>query len=175
MRWRKKLCLCHKAPAHTHLLPVKPLAHWHCPVSGSHLPLLWQTHSSAQFGPYRPSWHRSVQTAPCRSTRRKQWGCTNWNETRAQYDRHGVTIISPLMQVSSPKTKKPHNEFFTLVEKPKSSPEMTGCLQSVSSDKSVLKIRDCSSKSLRASWTTTQELIQSLATFTDDMKVRCQR
>lgn len=52
--------------AHTHLLPVKPLAHWHCPVSGSHLPLLWQTHSSAQFGPYRPSGHRSVQTSPCR-------------------------------------------------------------------------------------------------------------
>lgn len=57
------------APAYTHLLPVKPLAHWHCPVSGSHLPLLWQTHSSAQFGPNLPSGHRSVQTAPCRGTR----------------------------------------------------------------------------------------------------------
>lgn len=48
---------------------------------------------------------------------------------------------------------------------------MTGCLQNVFTDKSVLKIRDCLSKRLRASWTITQELTQSLATFTDDLKV----
>lgn len=59
----------HLDNTHTHLLPVKPLAHRHCPVSGSHLPLLWQTHSSAQFGPNRPSGHRSVQTAPCRASK----------------------------------------------------------------------------------------------------------
>lgn len=48
-----------------HLFPVKPLAHSHCPLSGSHFPLLWQKHSSAQLGPNLPSGHRSVHTAPC--------------------------------------------------------------------------------------------------------------
>lgn len=62
-----RMCFFERA----HLLPVKPLAHWHCPVSGSHLPLLWQRHSSAQFGPNLPSGHRSVQTAPCREKRGK--------------------------------------------------------------------------------------------------------
>lgn len=68
---RPSTCTIYRTAPHAHLLPVKPLAHWHCPVSGSHLPLLWHTHSSAQFGPNRPSGHRSVQTDPCRKVRGK--------------------------------------------------------------------------------------------------------
>lgn len=59
-------------PSCTHLLPVKPLAHWHWPLSGSHFPLLWHRHSSAQFEPNRPSGHRSVQTEPCKEKNEKE-------------------------------------------------------------------------------------------------------
>lgn len=70
-RSRPSTCTIYRTAPRAHLLPVKPLAHWHCPVSGSHLPRLWHTHSSAQFGPNRPSGHRCVQTGPCRKVRGK--------------------------------------------------------------------------------------------------------
>lgn len=62
------LCIIIQQPAAmvsaAYLRPLKPAAHWHCPVTWSHSPPLRQEQSLLQLMPYLPRGHGWAQTEP---------------------------------------------------------------------------------------------------------------